>query len=191
MELNAWTKTLRSIYEKAISLYRGGVRNEATYFSQEEKSFLASIGLRTINVYDYAEDFVTSAEPDWETFLLIASARRDYFLFEQKGAGNPAEIRAEALPPKRSKLEGIPWLPRIIQKARSFLEGALSHDIMYCCGGDRHFLKEHALHPADFLRAVWAAKGDDKKVLAFVKESRRTAGPTEGKLSRSAKRQTR
>jgi hypothetical protein len=171
MELNAWTKRLRALYDKAVSLYRAGNRNDATYFTGDEKSFLTSVGLRPINVYDYAEDFVNSGEPDWDTYLLIAAARRDHFLFEQQGIGNPAEIRPDELPPKRATLDGIPWLPRIIKKARCFLEGALCHDIMYCCGGDRHFLREHGLHPADFLRAVWAAKGDDKAILAFVKES--------------------
>jgi hypothetical protein len=189
MELNAWTKNLRAVYDKAISLYRVGNRNDATYFSDEEKSFLSSIGLRPINVYDYVEDFVTSAEPDWDTFLLIIAARRDYFLFEQKGAGNPAEILPDELPPKRAMLEGIPWLPRIIRKARCFLEGALCHDIMYSCGGDRHFLREYGLHPADFLRAVWAAKGDDQKMVAFVKQSRGTARWPRAKRDKLASRQ--
>ena len=173
MELNAWTTNLGAAYDKAVILYRDGKRNDATYFTDDEKSFLASVGLRPINVYDYAEDFVTFGEPDWETFLLIAAARRDYFLFEQKGVANPAEIRADQLPPKRATLAGIPWLPRIIEKGRCFLEGALCHDIMYCCGGDRHFLKEHSLHPADFLRAVWSAKGDDQNILAFVTKATR------------------
>jgi Domain of unknown function (DUF5069) len=171
MEVNAWTRNLRAVYDKATSLYRDGKRDDATYFSDDEKDFLASIGLRPINVYDYAEDFVTSGEPDWETFLLIAAARRDHFLFEQKGLANPEEIRPDQLPPKRATLDGMPWLPRIIQKARCFLEGALCHDIMYCCGGDRHFLREHGLHPADFLRAVATAKDDDQKILSFVNES--------------------
>ena len=171
MELNAWTKRLRAVYDKAVSLYRAGNRDDATYFTEDEKSFLSSMGLRPINVYDYAEDFVTSGEPDWETYLLIAAARRDYHLFEQQGVSSKAEIRPDELPPKRAALDRIPWLPRIIKKASCFLEGALCHDIMYCCGGDRHFLREHGLHPADFLRAVWAAKGDNQKILAFVKGS--------------------
>jgi uncharacterized protein DUF5069 len=173
MEPNTWTKNLRAVYDKALSLYRDGNRNDATYFTDDEKSFLTSIGLRPIHVYDYAEDFVTCGEPDWETFLLIAAARRDYFLFEQKRLANPVEIRADQLPSRRATLDGIPWLPRIIEKARCFLEGALCHDVMYCCGGDRHFLKEHTLHPADFLRAVWAAKGDDQNILAFVTNATR------------------
>ena len=66
------------------------------YFADDEKSFLASIGLRPINLYDYAEDFVSAAEPDWETFLLIAAARRDYFLFEQKARKSGGDHRRSA-----------------------------------------------------------------------------------------------
>ena len=95
MELNAWTKGLRDAYDKALSLYRDGNRDDSSYFADDEKRFLASIGLRPINLYDYAEDFVSAAEPDWETFLLIAAARRDYFLFEQEGCANPEEITAD------------------------------------------------------------------------------------------------
>jgi Domain of unknown function (DUF5069) len=190
MEVNAWTRNLRAVYDKATSLYRDGKRDDATYFSDDEKDFLASIGLRPINVYDYVEDFVTSGEPDWETFLLIAAARRDHFLFEQKGLANPEEIRPDQLPPKRATLDGIPWLPRIIQKARCFLEGALCHDIMYCCGGDRHFLREHGLHPADFLRAVATAKDDDQKILSFVNESTKKERWSKPRLGTPANRQS-
>jgi hypothetical protein len=170
MKSDLWTTSLRQIYDKAISLYRGGKRGDATYFTVDENRFLASIGLKPINVYDYVEDLVSSGEPDWETYLLIVAVRRDFFLFEQKRAANIEEIRPDELPSRRAMLEGIPWLPRIIKKARCFLEGALCHDIMYCCGGDRHFLREHMLHPADFLRAVWAAKDDDQKILDFMRE---------------------
>jgi hypothetical protein len=40
---------------------------------------------------------------------------------------------------------------------------------MYCCGGDRAFLSKHDIHPADFLRVVWAAGDDDQKILEHVK----------------------
>jgi hypothetical protein len=173
MKSELWTTRLRTIYDKAVSLYRHGGRNDETYFSPEENRFLTSVGLKPINVYDYAEDFVSSGEPDWETYLLIVAVRRDYFIFEQKCAANAGEIRADQLPSKRAKLDGIPWLPRIIRKAYCFLEGSLCHDIMYGCGGDRHFLRENRLHPADFLRAVWMAKCDDQKILSFIRESER------------------
>lgn len=171
MELNAWTKQLRSLYDKAIDLQRKGQQGAETYFTPEEITFLASIGLKPINVYDFAEDFVDSGEPDWDTFLLVAAARRDFFLYEQDGRTNPHEIDSSELPARKAMLGGIEWLPRIIVKARCFLEGGLCHDIMYCCGGDRNFLRTHNLHPADFLRAVWAAKGDDQRVLEFVQEA--------------------
>jgi hypothetical protein len=43
---------------------------------------------------------------------------------------------------------------------------------MYSCGGDRAFLHQHDIHPADFLRVVWAARGDHGKIAAYVKGER-------------------
>ena len=171
MEPTTWTTELRALYDKAVSLYRDGNRDLSSYFSPEEAASLASIGLKPINVYDYAEDIVKYNEPSWDTFLLVASARRDFFLYEQHGVSSAAEIEESDLPPKPAEIEGIPWLPRIIRKARCFLEGGLCHDIMYGCGGDRGFVAKHHIHLADFLRVVWAARGDDKKIVAFVKKS--------------------
>jgi hypothetical protein len=181
MKSNLWTTSLRTVYDKAITLYRDGQRGDTTYFSPEETEFLASIGLRPINVYDYVEDFISAGEPDWETYLLIVAVRRHYFIFEQTCLGRLEEIRPDDLPAKRATLAGIPWLPRIIKKATCFLEGALCHDIMYGCGGDRHFLREHRLHPADFLQAVWLASGDDQKILSFMRDWE--TGPSRQQLS--------
>jgi hypothetical protein len=167
-----WTRTLRDIYDKAVDLYRVGNRDLETYFTAEQQEFLSSIGLRPINLYDYAEDMVSYSEPDWNTVLLIMAARRDYFLYHQHGITKEAPTDSSSLPPKPEELDGIPWLPRIIAKATCFLEGGLCLDIMYGCGGDRRFLKEHDIHPADFLRTVWASGGDSQKVLDFVRRSR-------------------
>jgi len=168
-----WTERLRAIYDKTIDLYRGGNRDLSSYFTQEETTWLASVGLRPINLYDWAEDVTGAGEPDWNTALLIAAARRDYFLVHQKGATATTVTEATELPAKTEELDGIPWLPRIIAKATCFLKGGLCHDIMYGCGGDRRFLKEHDIHPADFLRAVWASGGDQAKVLNYVRDSKR------------------
>ncbi len=176
MELNAWTHQLRTTYDKAVDLYRRGNHDLTTYFTDDEKAFLSSIGLKPINLYDYVEDWIRSGEPDWDTFLLVVAARRDYFLYEQHARPNPAELDSTKLPPREATIGGIEWLPRIIVKARCFLEGGLCHDIMYGCGGDRNFLKTQNLHPADFLRAVWAAHGDDDKVLAFVRSATKENG---------------
>jgi hypothetical protein len=166
-----WTRPLREIYDKSVALYKQGNRDLESYFIVEEAAFLSSIGLRPINLFDWAEDMNAAGEPDWNTVLLIAAARRDYFLVHQKGITLTSVTEASELPAKTDELEGIPWLPRIIKKARCFLEGGLCHEIMYCCGGDRRFLKEHDIHPADFLRAIWASGGDNAKLLAYVQQS--------------------
>ncbi len=168
-----WTISFRSLYDKALGLYRSGNTDLTTYFTPEEVSFLDSIGIRPINVFDYAEDMAKYGEPSWETILLIATARRDYFLYHQHGVTSVKVTEAEELPAKTDELEEIAWLPRIIRKAQCFLEGGLCHDIMYGCGGDRRFLKEHDIHPADFLRIVWASGGDQAKVLAYDRTSKR------------------
>ncbi len=74
-----------------------------------------------------------------------------------------------ALPAKDAELEGIPWLPRLIDKAEAKLRGEMPADLMYDCGGDRQFFKKHDRHPADFLRVTWAAKGDARKILRYVR----------------------
>jgi hypothetical protein len=171
MDNSTWTQTLRPLYDKALSLYRDGKTGAETFFNPEETALLATIGLKPINVYDYVEDFLDGGDPDWDTFLLVAAARRDYFLYEQKGKPVDRITEENELPPKDAELGGIRWLPRIICKAKCFLEGGLCHEIMYGCGGDRNFLRKHKLHSADFLREVWASHGNNEKVLAFVQKS--------------------
>ena len=75
----------------------------------------------------------------------------------------------DALPSKSAQLGGFEWLPRIIEKARVKLRGEMPPDLMYCCGGDRAFLREHGIHAADFLHEVWAAGDDTARILAFVR----------------------
>ncbi len=169
MELNRWTQHLHSLYDVAVGKYRSGLREVDTYFNDDETVFLASIGLRPIHLYDYAEDWVGRGEPDWDTALLMIAARRDYFLNEMGGQWSATPIRETDLPTKDEAYAGIEWLPRIIPKAKAFLEGALPPEIMYCCGGDRKFFKTNSLHPADFLRLVWATKADKDKLANYLK----------------------
>jgi len=169
MTHHTWTQSLRSLYDKALDLYSRENRDHTSYFTPDELESLKSIGLQSINLYDYAEDFTKYGEPTWETVLLTVSARRDYFLWEMHGRWPTYHRTSSELPAKTDAMEGIVWLPRIIEKARCFLEGGLAEEVMYGCGGDRRFFKEHNLHAADFLRAVWGARWDDKKILAFVR----------------------
>ena len=63
-----------------------------------------------------------------------------------------------------------PRMSQVIVKARAKLRGELDPDLMFCCGGDRKFLADHGgIHPADFLRQVWAAGEDDTRIAAYVR----------------------
>ena len=71
---------------------------------------------------------------------------------------------------------------RIIEKARAKLRGEMPDELMFCCGGDRAFLRKIDLHPADFLREVWAAGDDTQRVVRYVKSAAaRAAGGANSK----------
>lgn len=175
MKTYQWYTQLKTIYDKAVTLYRQGKRGAENFFDASELQFLQSIGHTAQELYDFAEDGANYGEPDWETFLLIAAVRRDYFLVVQKGVATGNVAPSETLPPKDQALEGIVWLPRILEKAKIKLRGELNPDLMYGCGGDRRFFAENNVPPADLLRHVWAAEGDDQRVIDFVKQCRNTA----------------
>jgi len=165
-----WTDWLKPLYEKAVQKYRAGHRDPKTLFSTEEQQMLETIGAKPMELYDYAED---ADALNWETALLIMAVRRDYFLAAQHGVPSTHRIRMADLPAKDAELDGISWLPRIIQKAQARLRGEMPDELMYCCGGDRAFFVRHDLHPADFLRMIWAVNGDEKRVLAYIKSGGR------------------
>lgn len=163
-----WTDSFRELHTVAVDRYRQGLRGADTLFDPSQTEFLASIGLRPIFLYDHAEDLCGGGNPTFETTLLIAAARRDYFLVEQSSVWTEEPFAAETLPARTDELAGIPWLPRILQKARGCLLGNLPPNIMFNCGGDRQFLSRHHCHPADFLRAVWASRDDDQKAVNYL-----------------------
>ena len=163
-----YQKDLKQIWEDAVTKYKSGNQEPDSYFSHETLDQLRTIGLNTMDVYDYAEDFVSGEEPDFETFLMICEVRRDYFFTVQKGRHSNHLIDVNALPGKEEKLQNIEWLPRIIPKALGKLRGELPSEIMYCCGGDRRFLKTNNIHPAEFLRVVWAYHDNESKIIDWV-----------------------
>ncbi|NQU12207.1 DUF5069 domain-containing protein [bacterium] len=166
-----WTQQFRTLYEQAVAAYEAGNREPATLFNKSRTAFLASLGCIPQELYDFAEDWCTGQEPDFGTVVLITAVRRDYFLVIQKGKPSGQTIRMEDLPPKDAVVAGFAWLPRIIAKARAKLRGEMPAELMYGCGGDRGFLRRVDIHPADFLRQVWAAGDDDQKIIDHVKKS--------------------
>lgn len=166
-----WATHFRKLFHRCVEKYKGGASDYVAWFAADDLEFLQSIGCQPRELFDFVEDHVNGAgeEPSAETALLVAAARRDYFLVEQKGVASTSTVSPSALPSKTAEMEGVVWLPRIIAKATAKLRGEMDPDTMFGCGGDRAFLSRHRLHPADFLRVVWSARGDNGKVLAFVK----------------------
>ncbi len=166
-----WTVEFQRIYQQTVAAYRAGERKTERLFSPDEVKFLAAHGQTPQELFDFAEDAVTDGSPDYGTALLIAAARRDYFLVVQHGKapGKPHWRPGDDFPKKSDSIDGIPWLPRIIEKARARLRGELPPDLMYGCGGDRKFLRSNDLPPADFLRFVWSAGEETGKIVEYVK----------------------
>ena len=164
-----WNDTFLALFDRSVAAYRGGNQNFETYYSPADLEFLAVIGYQKREFFDFVEDFCEDGIPTPTTALLIAAVRRDYFLTVQKRQPGTHILNRENIPTFGDELQGMAYLPRILAKARAKLRGELDSDLMFGCGGDRRFLKNHGdIHPADFLRQVWAAKEDDQKLAAWV-----------------------
>lgn len=163
-----WNEVFLGLFARCTELYRSGNKDFETYYSPEDLGFLAEIGCRPREFFDFIEDFSDEGVPAPSTALLVAAVRRDFFLTVQNGknTGGPL-LSPENIPSFGDEIEGIPYLPRLLAKARAKLRGSLDPEIMFCCGGDRNFFaKQGGIHPADFLRHVWAAGDDDRKIIA-------------------------
>jgi hypothetical protein len=166
-----WDAEFLALFDRSVTKYRAGNRDFTRHYTAADTAFLKAIGCRPREFFDFVEDHCEyGGDPSPGTALLIAAARRDYLTTVQHGKPSGTVINPDDLPAKDDpKLGGIPWLARIVVKARAKLRGELDPEIMYGCGGDRRFLGNQNIHPADFLRAVWAAGDNDAKVLEWVK----------------------
>lgn len=178
MQQSLWNDQFMSLYVEAVSRFQSGLTRWQDMFTPDELQFLASFGYKPREMFDYVEDFAQEGVPSPTTALLIASVRRDFFLTVQRGmASESTLITVNELPTFGDEFHGIAYLPRILKKAEGKLYGNLDPDIMYCCGGDRKFLREHGnIHPADFLRMVWGAKSDRQKVVTYVRNAMKASG---------------
>lgn len=166
-----WDSTFSALFDRCLTRYRSGDTDYSGYYSADDLAFLDSIGYQPREFFDFVEDLAEIGEPSLTTAVMIASVRRDYLTEIMHGAKSDHILDPASLPAKTSEVDGFVWLPRILVKARAKLRGELDPNTMYCCGGDRAFLKRHDIAPADFLRAVWAAGDDDAKVIDYVKRN--------------------
>lgn len=165
-----WSTRFTVLFGACSARFAKGDTHFQGYYSPDDLAFLASIGCKPREFFDFVEDQGNYGDPTAEAALLIAAVRRDYLLVVQKGQLSGRETTPDQLPPKVAAVEGIVWLPRLLAKARLKLKGEMDPEIMYGCGGDRQFFVKYDMHPADFLRAVWAAGDDDAPIIAWVKK---------------------
>jgi hypothetical protein len=162
-------RQFRALYDKAVGLYAQGKRGPESFFTKEEQAFLAANGITPQHLYDYAEDHNGyDGEPGFEHALGIELVRRDYFLNAQGGRASSTPLDATKLPAKSDAVRGIAWLPRLLPKARAKLRGELPSSLMYSCGGDRAFFKEHDILPHEFLALVWRHEKDEAAIVDWV-----------------------
>ena len=167
-----WPIEFRKVYDAGTQRYNAGERTPQKLFSKRELEFLASIGCSAQELFDFIDDLARYGEPAYETVLLTTGVRRDYFRLVQNGVPSGKQIDMDALPSKKDEVDGIAWLPRLIEKARAKLRGEMPPDLMYGCGGDRPFLREMNVELAEFLRLVWMSGDDNRRIIDYVKKRR-------------------
>lgn len=166
-----WNETFLALFDRCSAEFQSGNVDYTTYYHADDLGFLASIGCQTREFFDFIEDFHGEEEPAISTALLVAAVRRDYFLTMQKGIPSDNILTGDDVPNFGEELKGMPYLPRLLAKGRAKLKGELDPDLMFCCGGDRNFFKKHGnIHPADFLRHLWAAGDNDQKIATWIIE---------------------
>lgn len=164
---------LQEIWKKAVEAYAKGERAVDRFFTESESAFLASIGMKKQELFDFAEDYNNKAGvPDFTMMAMIQAVRRNYFYEVQKKQLSKSVFEATELPAKTDDLQGIVWLPRIMAKAKAKLTGTLPADVMYGCSGDQRFFRENDIHPAEFLQLIWNHWEDQDAIVAWIKARR-------------------
>lgn len=177
-----WNDAFMSLLRDAVTRYHERPQTSpGSFFLPAEAELLSEIGYTPEEMHAYVQDYATLGDPSPSTILLIAAARRTFFLTAQRGiSGNAKPVRAIDLPPADDDFQGIPYLPRIIRKAEAKLHGILDSSLMYYDAQDRTFLREHGnIHPADFLYLAWQSAGDKQKMVKAVLKAMKVGTPEE------------
>ena len=165
-----WEPNFRATHARAVEAWHAGRRSPESMFSTADSTFLHSIGCSNQELFDFVDDLEAWGAPDLESVLDIQRVRYTYFTRILHGQHSPHTATMESLPPKSAAIDGIPWLPRLIVKARLKLRGEMPRDLMYGCGGDRPFVARMRTTLADFLRLVWACGTDDRQIVDSLKK---------------------
>lgn len=171
MDDSSWEERFRELHGSGMLAWTEGRRAPQTMFSCGDADFLEAIGCSSQELFDFVDDLQRYGEPDYPTVLAIQRVCRDHFLKEMQGRRSGRVARMSDLPAKTDSVEGIPWLPRLIMKARLKLRCEMPADLMYGCGGDRAFFQQVTLTPAGFLELVRGLGSDDLGIISAVRNA--------------------
>lgn len=165
-----WNDRFMTIFREMVARYHEQQPSQGERFVlPHEQEFLESIGYTVQEMFEYVAEYATQGIPSPGTILLIAAARRSFFLTVQRGIVGREQLRDADIPGEDEVLQDIVYLPRMIKKAEAKLHGTLPVGMMYFCDKDRSFLRDHGnIHPADFLYVVWGTHGDRQKVISYI-----------------------
>lgn len=166
-----WKLEFSHIWERGVAAWKAGRRSARTMFEPADVAFLAGIGCTAQELFDFVDDALGWDDLDFETVLEVTAIRRAYFLEVMKGTPTGRVIPMSTLPPKSAAVDGISWLPRLIEKARIKLRGEMDPDLMYGCAGDRPFLRERNMTLSEFLQLVWDKGEDERAIIDAVKKA--------------------
>ncbi|MEI9898322.1 MAG: DUF5069 domain-containing protein [Chthoniobacter sp.] len=166
-----WKLEFRKVWERGVAAWKAGRKSARTMFAPADVAFLASLGCTAQELFDFVDDALGCGDLDFETVLAVTAIRRKYFLEVMQGKPTGRVVPTSALPAKSAQVDGIAWLPRLIAKARIKLRGELNPDLMYGCGGDRPFLRQHRMTLPQFLQLVWDRGDDDRVIVDAVKKA--------------------
>ena len=126
-----WEQEFRTLFDRCVGEYKGGNTDFNSYYNDDDRAFLESIGYKPREFFDFVEDYADEGLPTPETAVLVAAVRRDFLHSVQDGNLSDAEISNGDLPARDAELGGLLWLPRILAKARAKLRGELDPEMMF------------------------------------------------------------
>ncbi|HJN90799.1 MAG TPA: DUF5069 domain-containing protein [Verrucomicrobiota bacterium] len=165
-----WKARFRELYHSAQERYRAGRNTTLSLFEPDEVYFLATIGCSSRELFDFIEDSIKWNDVEYDQVEGVTELRRDHFVNALRSEDATTQLDSDKIPAKADEVDGIAWLPRLIVKARAKLAGKLPPELMYGCGGDRPFLREHKSNLVDFLRVTLEAGDDDRAIIDYIKD---------------------
>lgn len=178
MAKEQWNDTYVRLFRETSIRVQSGLSTPAESLLAAEIAFLEQNGISATDFLADVALFCNGGTLSPSTSLLVAAVRRDYFLIMQQGqAASTAPLTEGDLPDPNQDFSGCVCLPRILAKAVAKLHGTLPKGVHFPSKDDLSFLSRYYIHPADFLRTVWATRADSESTLEALLLSKKIHEP--------------